>query len=308
MIHKQHTLYSIDPQKGTACMKKYLRQIFRYMGLELLKKKKQVDDTDLYKKLYGNDSVKNRRFYNVSAGAYKGFGGGIYHPCWTNIDVDRPWKKDFFFPDAREYNPEIDIAHDLLSKVPIPVESDSAELIHSRFTVDRLTDAAAQFFFDEAFRILKKKGIFRIVSTNLDLDLRAYLNNDRDFFSWLSKDISIEQAFLFHVVSQVSTLYHEPTTEKISDQQLQQLFKTMSYEDALDVCTSKCSVEVHKKNRYDHFNWWNIKKFNKMLGAAGFTKVYVSAPEQSAAPVLRNNYYFDNEHIKVMMYMEGVKS
>jgi hypothetical protein len=181
-------------------------------------------------------------------------------------------------------------------------------LVHSRFTVDRLTDEAAQLFFNEVYRILKKGGIFRIVSTNLDLDFRAYLNKDKNYFFWLSETVSIEQAFLFHMLTQVSTLYHDPSSEKISSEEFKNLVETMNYEDAMDYCTSKCSVEIHKKNRYDHFNWWNKKKYEKMLGLAGFKTIYSSAPEQSASPVLRNNYYFDNEHIKVMMYMEAVKN
>jgi hypothetical protein len=288
-------------------MKKIFKKILSYLGFEL-KKITNHDDTDLYIDLYGSESVKNRRFYNISTGAYKGFGGGINHPCWTNIDVDKPWKSDKYFPGGVECNPESDISHDLLSMKPIPVETATAELVHSRFTVDRLTDGAAQYFFNEVYRILKKGGIFRIVSTNLDLDFRAYKNNDKDYFFWLEENVSIEQAFLYHIVTQVSTLYNDPATKKITDEEFKQLLKTMNYEDALNYCVSRCSPEIHKNNRYDHFNWWNQKKYERMLSLAGFKTVYLSAPEQSASPVLRNNYYFDNEHLKVMMYMEAVKN
>jgi predicted SAM-dependent methyltransferase len=288
-------------------MKKIFKKFLSYLGFEL-KKITNQDDSDIYIDLYGSESVKNSKFYNISTGAFKGFGGGINHPCWTNIDVDKPWKNDKYFPGGVEYNAESDISHDLLSMKPIPVETATAELVHSRFTVDRLTDEAAQYFFNEVHRILKKGGIFRIVSTNLDLDFRAYKNNDKDYFFWLEDSISIEQAFLFHVVTQVSILYNGPSTEKISDEEFKQLLKTRHYEDALNYCVSRCSPEIHKNNRYDHFNWWNQKKYERMLSLAGFKTVYLSAPEQSASPVLRNNYYFDNEHIKVMMYMEAVKN
>lgn len=276
-------------------------------GYECIKKDRIIDDTELYLKLYGKECTIQRLFYNISAGAYKGFGGGINHPCWTNIDVNRPWKKDLFFPGAKEFDPEKDIAHDLLSMKSLPVKTATAALVHSRFTVDRLTDEAAQFFFDEVYRILKKGGVFRLVSTNLDLDYRAYIRNDKSFFFWLGKKISIEQAFLTHVVTQMSVNYHDSTTENITDGQLQYLFKTMPYEEALNYCTSKCSIEVHKKNRYDHLNWWNWRKYKKMLDKAGFATIYLSAPEQSLAPVMRNERFFDNEHLKVMMYVEGVK-
>ena len=279
---------------------------FRRIGLQLLKTDPS-DDTDLYVKLYGEEGVKHRRFYNIAAGVYKGFGGVIDHPCWTNIDVDRSWKNDRNFPGGREYDASRDIAHDLLSVTRIPVESSSAELVHSRFTVDRLTDEAAQYFFNEVHRMLKDGGVFRIVSTNLDVDFRAYLSKDHDFYFWLNESISMEQCFLFHVVTQLSARYFDSSTTKVSDEEFRDIIHTMDYESAATHLVSKCSLEVHKRNRYDHFNWWNQRKFERMLGLAGFDAIYVSAPQQSATPVLRNPHFFDNEHNRVMMYMEAVK-
>ncbi len=284
---------------------KLIKAILRYIGLDL--NKITIFDLPLYAKLYGEESVKKRLFYNISVGAYKGFGGGIQHPCWTNVDVDRSWKNDHYFPAAPEFNASIDLAHDLLDMNPLPIDTSCAELVHSRFTVDRLTDEAAQLFFNEVFRILKKGGIFRIVSTNVDLDYRAYSNNDKKYYFWLGEQLSIEQMFLYHVFTQLSTIYSDPSSIKISDDEFRKIFSTMAYEEALNHLASKCSIEIQKKNRYDHFNWWNQAKFEQMLAQAGFTSVYRSFPEQSAAPVMRNEYYFDNDHAKVMMYMEAVK-
>jgi hypothetical protein len=272
-------------------------------------RKINTDDVSLYRRLYGEESVKKRRFYNISAGAYRGFGGGIHHPCWTNIDLDKPWEKTQYSPRDVEYNPRFDIAHDLLSLQQLPVETSIAELAHTRYTIASLTDEAALHMFKEVFRILKKGGIFRISTPNIDLDYMAYLRNDLSFFYWFGDDghVSIEQAFLFHVASQISTLHTDGTQQKISDEQFRELMRAKPMEEALDFFTSKCSVELHKKHRQDHINWWNQKKLEKMLSLAGFTSFYVSMREQSAAPVLRNEVYFDNDDNKFVMYMEAVK-
>jgi hypothetical protein len=45
-----------------------------------------------------------------------------------------------------------------------------------------------------------------------------------------------------------------------------------------------------------------------MLRLAGFKTVYLSAREQSASPVMRNEAFFDNEDNKFVMYMEAVKT
>jgi hypothetical protein len=270
-----------------------------------------LDDVALYERLYGSESVKNRRFYNISVGSYLGFGGGLHHPCWTCIDVDRPWKNADHDGDDTEYDPRRDIAHDLLSLQPIPVDSSVAELVHTRFTIASIMDAAAALMFSEVFRMLKPGGIFRISTPNIDLDYRAYLHGDRSFFYWFAKrtpPVSIEQAFLFHVASQLSLIHPDGAVERITDDEFRELLWTMGLEDALDHCISKCSVEIQKRNRQDHMNWWNSKKLERMLGAAGFKAIYYSTREQSASPVLRNNAYFDNEDNRFVMYMEAVKT
>lgn len=279
---------------------KIITKAFNYSGIDIRRIK--TSDTDKYIRLYGMESVEKRMFYNISAGAFIDFGCGIHHPCWTNIDVDLPWKYN-------KYKPGYDIVHDLLSIKSIPVESSTAELVHSRFTIASITDEAAQFFFNEVFRILKKGGIFRIVTPDIDLDYRAYVNNDMHFFYWFknNKSVTIEQAFLFHVASQASTIHPTSPAERITDEQFRKLLDTMSLEDALNHCTSGCSVEFQKTHRIDHINWWNREKLERMLGQAGFKSVYLSAREQSASPVMRNNAYFDNIDNKFVMYMEAVK-
>jgi hypothetical protein len=232
---------------------KVLIKSFRLFGYNL-KRIKKGTDLPLYLKLYGEESVKNRRFYNISAGAYLGFGGGLYHPCWTNIDVDRPWKETHRGEKQAEYNSKFDIAHDLLSLHPIPVDTAIAELCHSRFTIASLTDEAAQLMFKEVYRILKLGGIFRVVTPNIDLDYRAFLNNDMTFFYWFanSSNVSIEQAFLYHVASQLSAIHRDGAPERITDEQFRNLLYENNLEDALNFCTSKCSIEIQRKYRQNH--------------------------------------------------------
>jgi hypothetical protein len=164
--------------------------------------------------------------------------------------------------------------------------------------------------FNEVYRILKNGGIFRISTPNIDLDYRAYFNNDITFFYWYGKNavLSIEQAFLHHVATQLSTIATDGPPERIGDEQFRDLLKNNSLEDALNYCTSRCSLEIQKRNRQNHINWWNPQKLQRMLNQAGFKTVYLSTREQSAAPVMRNEVYFDNEDNKFVMYMEAVKS
>jgi SAM-dependent methyltransferase len=280
--------------------KKLIEKAINLRGFELRKIRQPKDDTELYLRLFGEDSVIKRRFYNISAGGHFDFGCGIHHPCWTNVDVDRKWEKGIVF------NPTSDIAYDPLLKKKLPIESNTAELVHSRVTIEHMDDESAQFLLQDIFRILKNNGIFRVVTPNIDLDHRALLNNDKDYFYWLN-NYSIEQSFLDHFAHGASDMNPENAFEKISDDKFQSLFKEMYYEEALDYCTSKCDMSTQTENRSHHVNWWNQNKLTKMLKNAGFKTIYLSAAQQSCCPVLRNESYFDNFAQKAMLYMEAIK-
>jgi SAM-dependent methyltransferase len=255
----------------------------------------------MYVDLFGRKSVEERRFYTISAGGHFEFGGGINHPFWTTIDVDRAWKR------GRRFNPSRDIAHDLLSVQPIPVESSSAELVYAGLCIEHITDEATLFMFKEVGRILKEGGIVRVVVPNVNLDFRAFCNNDAYFFSWLPKTFSIEQAFLTHFAAQASTRFKGNSSPGIPDAEFRNLFKTMTFVDAMNYCTSRCRVEIQKEQRGYHMNWWTAEKLTRFLSDAGFRNIAVSAAGQSASPALRNKDYFDNKYTQFMLFVEAIK-
>ena len=295
-------------------MKKMIRKMINLIGYDVHKLKSKSDivvDTDLYLKVYGNHSVKNKRFFNIGAGAFS-------HPCWTNIDYESDWYR------AERSKTSKTILYDLFSLEPIPVESNSAEIIYSSHTVEHINDEAAQNMFNESFRMLKNKGIFRVTTPNINLVYRAYKANDRYFFYWLEaysapkemkkakynkplNKASIEQIFLIQFATSVSTLHSDGAPERIDDQELNRIFSEMEYDAALNYCTSKCPLEIQKKYPGDHLNWWNKDKMFRTLKKAGFNKIYLSGYGQSFSPALRNTIYFDNTHPKISLYVEAIK-
>jgi len=286
-------------------IKKNIKKIFNSFGYDVIKL--YTYDIKLYSDLYSSESVINKKFYNIGA-------GGFSHPAWTNVDYESEFYKKNRF----------DISYDLLSLKEIPIETNSAEIVYSSHTIEHITDEAAQNMFNESFRILKEGGIFRITTPNIDLDYRAYKNNDRNYFYWIDaysmpdeihrvglgkpmNEASISEIFLGHFAASVSPFKVDGPIERIDDNQLKTIFSEMEYESALNYCTSKCPIEIQKRNPGNHINWWNKNKLFKMLSKAGFDNIYLSGYGQSFSPVLRNLTYFDKTHPKTSIYVEAIK-
>lgn len=285
-------------------MKTMIRKLINAIGYDINRIPK--DEMDLYYKLYGMESVKNRRFYNIGAESFR-------HPAWTNVDYKSNWQKK-----------SIGIMWDLMSLAPIPLEDNCAEIVYSSHMVEHITDPVAQNIFNESYRILKKGGIFRVTTPNINLYFRAYKENDRYFFYWidhcsipknykrvkLNKPLnkaSIQQIFLEEFATSASTLYEDGAPKRITDDKLDRVFQEMEYEDALNYCISKCSIAVQKRYPEHHINWWNKNKMFRMLEIAGFENINLSGYGQSFSPVLRNIWKFDNTNPKISLYVEAIK-
>ena len=266
-------------------------------------------DLKLYAELYGPDVVREKRFYNIGAGNFR-------HPAWTNVDHSNDW--------YGEIQGDSVIDWDLLSLTPIHVGNEKAVIVYSSHTIEHIPNEAATYLFQEVHRILRRDGLIRIVTPNIDLAFRAYQNNDRHFFHWIEHYSKTDvmrrahlatpmnkaptgQIFLHQFAEAVSSLHPDGAKDKIDDIQLSQLFSELDYEDALDYCISRCPIEIQKKYPGNHINWWNARKLVGMLREAGFSRVYESGYGQSACPVLRDTHIFDNTHPKASLYVEAVK-
>ena len=291
-----------------AYLKNTIRSLINKAGYDINKIRNDVPDR-IYHDLYPKESLENKRFYNIGAGNFR-------HKYWTNIEYHSNW-----------YNYDnnlLDINYDLFSIKPLPIETKSAEAVYSSHTIEHINNEAAQNMFNEAFRILKPNGYLRLTTVNINLDYRAYKDNDRAYFYWIeeySKKInwkrvnyikplnkaSIEQVFLAHFATSVSELHADGAKERINDRELVSIFEEKEYEEALNYITSKCPIEIQKKYPGNHMNWWNYKKLSAMLKKAGFDKIYLSGYGQSYSPILRDLSLFDNTRPKNSLYVEAIK-
>jgi predicted SAM-dependent methyltransferase len=291
-------------------MRKLIFKTINQLGYTL-KKIPDVNDTDLYEKVYTQEALLQKRFYNIGAGNFE-------HPFWTNVDYDNEWYKDNRDKTLKG------IQYDLFSLEPMPIEDNKAEVVYTSHTVEHITDEHAQYMFNEAYRILKPGGYFRVTTPDIDLAYRAYQDNDPTFFSWIEyyskpymieemklsmplNRASLEQIFLYYFASSISTLHADGAPTRVTDKEIREIFANMPKEDALNHFVAKCPLNVQRKYVGNHINWWNKEKATRMMKAAGFSNVYTSGFGQSASPPLRNMNLFDKTHPELSVFVEGKK-
>ncbi|MBX3205837.1 MAG: methyltransferase domain-containing protein [Labilithrix sp.] len=292
--------------------KNFVRDSFRFVGLDVKRREAPLSTLETYLRIYGEDAVKHRRFYNFGA-------GGFRHAAWTNVDNPSDNYRHNFV-DNRHL-----IAHDLDSRKPLPIESNSAHLAYTSHCIEHLRDDSVRRFFEEAHRILGDGGIFRVTAPDIELCYRAYRRGDNDFFYWFAphyddpdaarkegislptNGASAAQIFLFAFASSMSELHADGAPQRLSDRALERVFDELGFEGALDDICAKCPPSVQQKYPWNHVSWWTKDKTIRFLREAGFEEVAVSAYGQSLAAPLRDTNYFDATQPRVSFYVEAVK-
>lgn len=85
----------------------------------------------LYESLFDSATLAGKPFYNVGSGSF-------YHPMWTNIDYVSNWYSGV------QQNV---VHHDLMSERPLPIESNSAQIIYTSHTIEHVKERAVLYFF-----------------------------------------------------------------------------------------------------------------------------------------------------------------
>jgi predicted SAM-dependent methyltransferase len=288
------SLYSL----GSALLK-WSRKNFRPINL------------DSYLTAYPTESLSEKRFYNIGAGDF-------HHPFWTNVDGGNDYRVNWKGKVSGT------IEHDLFDHQPLPVPDNSAELVYTSHTIEHVDDKSVEFLLADCFRMLKPGGTIRIVTPDIDLSYQAWRRKDRSFFYWIGDEYvnknlekqclntplliaSTAQIWLEEFAAGASQITTVGGPKRLSDQDLEELFTKMPYENALNYCTSLCSVEQQKLYPFRHMNWFNANKMHRMLSHAGFKTVRKSAYLQSYIPVMRNSGFFDYTQPQLSLYMEAEK-
>jgi predicted SAM-dependent methyltransferase len=282
-------------------LKKFSNLFLLKFGLEVQRVGHDKFDMELYQKLYDNETLNCKKFFNVGSGSF-------FHPYWTNLD----------FVSDHYKNDQINVVPiNLMDIDQLPIPNDYAEVIYCSHVIEHLTDEAVLNVLRESFRCLRPGGVLRITTgPNSDNDYRALMNNDIEWFYWLNhhnknvfihhpNQMTIYEKWLHHFASQLVVNDRSSSYLKFSSDDISQLVKTIEYPEILNFFVSKT---VFNPNRpMNHINWFNSEKLINFAKDAGFSNAYLSAYGQSVLPILRNTRLFDNTHPKLSIYVEAIK-
>ena len=262
----------------------------------------------LYESLFDSVILGSKPFYNVGSGSF-------YHPLWTNIDYVSGW----YSPVQKKV-----VHHDLMSETPLPIESNSAEIVYTSHTIEHIKERAVLYFFRDTYRALKPGGIFRVTTgPDAETDFRAMSRGDKHWFYWddaytysnadnwkhiyhqLPNTVPIEERWLHHVASALAPNDKSPSIEKYDAVAIRKIVDEMGFEKSLDFFTGKCDFDPNRPG--NHISWWTHQKIFEFLQRAGFSNIYRSGYGQSVSPILRNTQLFDSTHPQMSIYIECIK-
>ena len=225
---------------------------------------------------------------------YLNIGGGNF--ChreneWVNLDYPfeaykskrSPWRMDIF--------------HNLMLDISLPIESDSVESVYTSHTIEHLTEEAVIRMFKEVKRILVPRGAFRIAVPNSELFFQFMKNPEIDDEKiatlWFGHNIgySKERTFLDEVCSHLmGKLSDAEVREIINKHETRESCFNELYEIADKRFGIKFTSELQSKTPAYHISWWDHKKLKEHLKIAGFKKI--------SEPLKRNESEYEAFHAK----------
>jgi hypothetical protein len=192
---------------------------------------------------------------------------------------------------------------------------------------EHLTDDAAQRVFNDAFRVMKSGGVFRITCPDADSAFDALVAGRRDFFRVYDENVifndpawalkyklicplkhqDIEQLFLYLICTQRCGAV-DLGKNKISNKHLGDIIQSdLSRDEIFDSICGNIDLRIQEADPWMHLNWWTVGKLKRFLTAAGFDQVYVSGYQKSFVSEFKDVKFFDLALPEISLYVEAIK-
>jgi SAM-dependent methyltransferase len=290
-------------------MKNAIKGAIRSAGFKLSRSNERHDiygEAKLYRKLYSDSALRNRRFYNLGSGDWR-------HPFWTNVDY------------SSEYygyaNDLIDIHWDIASGASLNAPDGQAELCYCSHTVEHLLNEHVDHLFREAFRILKPGGVLRVTCPNMEQYYQAWKR--RDVFFYYHYDYIVpfgdetgsytRDTMSIWLVNELATqlvqsVYQGHSPRYTDAKELDQILQSGPMGEVFDRLCSEVDFSVQQRVPGNHVNWWTNRKLCAAMTRAGFSETVVTVAGGSVAPPMRDRSYFDKQNPTFSLFVDAIKA
>jgi len=262
---------------------------------------------DYVQHLYSEESIIKRKFYNIGSGNQRS-----KFDFWSYIDLK----------GSGYNNKGIDIYYDLESLGSIPIDDNYAEVIFNSFVIEHISIEATKNLCREAYRILKKGGVFhskvhdydygyKLLKKNLispkvpfgvresaDLlkqfiqangSIEAHFNKNGEYVIESRRKhgdtISFNpvEAFFYH---NATVLADEVKRDETKQNAVRKKCQSLSANEFFDELKNSISEEMTRLPHQHNANYFPKQELFDFIKSIGFSEVYFTQPYQSVTPVL----------------------
>ncbi|BDD11062.1 hypothetical protein FUAX_34940 [Fulvitalea axinellae] len=277
---------------------------------------------------YPEESLRQKRFYNIGAGSQRSRFG-----FWSYVDLK-----------TSDYEKSgIDIFFDLESLEPLPLERDMAEVIFSSFVIEHISKEATKNFCKEAFKALKKGGVFHskvhcyeyglrllrhgLLSPKIPFECReshmeldafikkhkgkvsAEFGQDGEYVVRSDEEpsnrvaFSPSDGFLFHNATSTLSAVKERHGEASG---LMDELKERRTGDVYKVLKEGYVDKAKRQPHQHNADYFSKEELYEYIKGLGFSEVYFTQPYQSVSPVLWEDK-LNHTHEGFLFSIEAIK-
>ena len=277
--------------------KKIIKSIANLLGVDIKRLPSHKEDN----LLYTHAVSERKKFVNIGSGDF-------YHPHWTNLDFDNDCYRDL-------QSKTTFIPYNLTQLSPMPFEAESVDIFYTSHAIEHLNNDCAQYLFEEVYRCIKPKGVFRVSCPDMEIQYRAYARGDNTFWPqpspWNTNLSSTADKFMEHFATILVGVHHSRfnlnNINPINPDKFNSLFSSLDQSAFFDELTKSIPGEANSFFPGGHINWFTFEKLKIMLNNAGFDNVYRSGFGQSVEPKLRRTDLFDSTCPELSIYVEAIR-
>ena len=246
---------------------------------------------------YSYNSFNRNHLTNLNIGS-----GSKNIDGFINLDLTSEWYSKR--PKGYEY-----INYNIITD-EIPFADDIVDNIYCSHVMEHLENKHVGKLFNESYRVLKPKGVFRVVVP--DADFIWHVSSFKNEY-WRWREVWFKQYYQIEdtvSLNQCDFLIREIATPKLkyNFNKIENYIETVNFEDDKSIVLSRLCSGLKFRADYpgEHINYWNYDKICELGRKVGFAHIILSKYQGSVSLAMTGND-IDTTSPNISLYVDLVK-